>query len=213
MTMRRVRLLLWAALLVAGVAAFSAQRMLQGSERTAKGALGQVPAFTLTDQLGRKVSQRDLLGAPWVANFVFTRCPSVCPLLTAKFKALQAKAALPGAQYVSFSVDPQHDTPEVLAAYADKYGADPAHWRFLTGPLADVERTIVKGFKIHIGEPAPRAGDPTLIDIMHGEHFVLIDATGTIRGYYRSEPAELSELAKDLRALFNSGEAHAQLVQ
>ena len=165
--MRRVRLLLWAALLVAGVAAFSAQRLLS-SEQTTKGSLGLVPAFTLTDQLGRSVSNRDLLGAPWVANFVFTRCPTVCPLLTAKFKALQAKVALPDVQYVSFSVDPQHDTPEVLAAYAEKYGADPAHWRFLTGPLADVERTIVKGFKVHMGDPVPRAGDPTLIDIMHG---------------------------------------------
>ncbi|MDB4988834.1 MAG: photosynthetic protein synthase [Myxococcaceae bacterium] len=212
--MRRVRVLLWAALLVAGVGAFAAQRML-GSERTEKGELGRVPDFALTDQLGKPVSNRDLLGKPWVANFVFTRCPSVCPLLTAKFKALQSKVALPDqdVEYVSFSVDPQHDTPEVLAAYAAKYQANPGQWRFLTGPLAEVEKTIVQGFKIHMGDATPHAGDPSLIDIMHGEHFVLIDATGMIRGYYRSEAAELAELATDLRALVNSGEAHAQLVQ
>jgi protein SCO1/2 len=212
--MRRVRVLLWAALLVAGVGAFAAHKML-GSERTEKGSLGQVPDFSLTDQQGRTVSKRDLLGKPWVANFVFTRCPTVCPLLTAKFKALQGKVALPTGEveYVSFSVDPEHDTPEVLAAYAAKYGADPAQWRFLTGPLGTMEKTIVQGFKIHMGQPEARKDDPTLIDIMHGEHFVLVDAEGTIRGYYRSEAAELSELADDLRALVDSGEAHAQLVQ
>ena len=209
--MRTVRLLLWGALVVAGVAAFSAHRML-GSERTEKGALGKVPPFALTDQLGRAVTNRDLLGEPWVANFVFTRCPSVCPLLTAKFKALQTKVALPHVRYISFSVDPQHDTPEVLAAYADKYGADPARWRFLTGPLATVEQTIVQGFKIHMGDPTPHAGDPSLIDIMHGEHLVLVDAEGTIRGYYRAEEAELAELANDLRALAQEGSAHASVL-
>ncbi|MDB4973593.1 MAG: SCO1/SenC family protein [Myxococcaceae bacterium] len=212
--MRRVRVLLWAAVLVAGVGAFAAHSML-GSERTEKGALGQVPAFSLTDQRSKTVTNRDLLGKPWVANFVFTRCPSVCPLLTAKFKALQSKVALPASdvEYVSFSVDPQYDTSEVLAAYAAKYDADPERWRFLTGPLATVEKTIVQGFKIHMGDPTPHPGDPSLIDIMHGEHFVLVDAQGTIRGYYRSEPAELGELADDLRALVNSGEAHAQLAR
>ena len=109
------------------------------------------------------------------------------------------------------SVDPTHDTPEVLAAYADKFGADPERWRFLTGPLDAIEKTVVKGFKIHMGEPKPNADDPTLIEIMHGEHFVLVDAAGTIRGYYRAEEPELEQLARDVRAL--ADERIAQLVQ
>jgi protein SCO1 len=215
--MKRVRILLWCAVALAALALFAASRLNQ-TERTEKGALGQVPAFSLLDQRGRTVSDRDLLGKPWVANFVFTRCASVCPLLTAKFKAFQAKVgAEPDVRYVSISVDPEHDVPEVLGRYADKFGADPARWLFLTGPLASIEATVVDGFKIHMGEPKPDQNDPSLIDIMHGEHFVLIDATGVIRGYYRSEPKELDELAQDLRALAAQSDdtrtAARQLVQ
>jgi protein SCO1/2 len=204
--MKRIRYLLWTAVLVAGVALYAAQQ-LGGGERREQGDLGHVPAFSLTDQRAQPVTDRDLRGAPWVANFVFTRCPSVCPLLTAKFKALQERVALDGVRYVSFSVDPKHDTPSVLAAYAEKFEADPARWRFLTGDLAAIEQTVVRGFKIHIGEPKPTAHDPNLVDIMHGEHFVLVDADGTIRGYYRAEEAELEDLARDLRELAEAGGA------
>lgn len=199
--MKRVRWLLWGALLLAGVAAFAAHQLgaSHASERTEKGDFGRVPAFSLIDQDGRTVTDKDLRGTPWIANFIFTRCPSACPMLTAKFKALQERIGTSKqVRFVSISVDPDHDTPEVLAAYARKYGADTQRWSFLTGPLAQIEETVVAGFKIHIGKPKPNASDPTLIDIMHGEHFVLVDAEGTIRGYYRAEAAELEELAADL---------------
>lgn len=209
--MKRVRWLLWSALLVAGIAAYAANQ-LGASKRVERGSFGTVPAFSLTDQRGGTVTDADLRGKVWVANFVFTRCPSVCPLLTAKFKALQEQIGpLEGVRYVSMSVDPKHDTPEVLAAYAQKFGADPERWRFLTGPLETIEKTVVSGFKIHIGEPKPSASDPSLVEIMHGEHLVLIDATGTIRGYYRAEAPELEELARDVRAL--ADERVAQLVR
>jgi len=211
MTMRRVRWLLWAAVAVAAVATFAASR-LGPTQRTEKGAFGKVPAFSLTDQQGRTLTDRALRGTPWVANFIFTRCPSVCPLLTAKFKALQAKlGASEDVAFVSFSVDPEHDTPAVLAAYAEKFAADPARWHFLTGPMATIEQTVVEGFKIHIGSPEPHKEDPSLVDIMHGEHFVLVDRDGIIRGYYRAEPAELEELADDLHKLASEGTATARL--
>jgi protein SCO1/2 len=209
--MRRVRWLLWAAVAVAAVATFAASRM-GATERTEKGVFGKVPAFSLTDQQGHTVTDRDLSGTPWVANFIFTRCSSVCPLLTAKFRALQAKVGTSdGVSFVSFTVDPEHDTPEVLAAYAEKFAADPARWRFLTGPMATIEKTVIKGFKIHVGSPEPHKEDPTLIDIMHGEHFVLVDRDGTIRGYYRAEPAELEELTEDLHKLVSEGTATARV--
>lgn len=201
--MKRIRYLLWAAVLLAGVAAFAAQQLAATQrERTEKGDFGRVPAFSLTDQRGKTVTERDLRGAPWVANFVFTRCPTSCPLLTSKFKAFQEKVGpLRGVRYVSFSVDPGHDTPEVLAAYAAKFEVDASRWQFLTGPLASIEQTVVRGFKIHVGEATANPHDPTLVDIMHGEHFVLVDGEGTIRGYYRAEEAELEDLARDLRTL------------
>lgn len=199
--MKKVRLLSWAAVVVAGIALFAGYKINAG-DRTTRGELGQVPAFSFTDQLGQPVSNRDLAGKVWVANFVFTRCPSVCPLLTAKFSALQTKIGpLPDVRFVSFSVDPEFDTPEVLKAYAARFEADPKRWSFLTGPIADIEKTVVDGFKVHMGEASARPENPTLIDIMHGEHFVLVDQTGTIRGYYRSDAAGLSELASDLQSL------------
>jgi protein SCO1 len=198
--MKMVRRLLWAAVAVAGVALYAGHR-LNAAERTERGELGRVPAFSLLDQRGQQVTDGTLRGAPWVANFVFTRCPTACPLLSAKFKALQQQVQRPGLRFVSISVDPAHDTPQVLAAYAARFGADPARWLFLTGPLAEIEKTVVEGFKIHIGEPAPSDDDPTLVEIMHGEHFVLVDAGGVIRGYYRSDPAGLQELKGDLARL------------
>jgi protein SCO1/2 len=212
--MRRVRLLLWAALVVAGVALFALYRLGESKDPKNQGELGQVPAFSLTDQSGRTLTNRDLQGEPWIANFVFTRCPSVCPLLTAKFKSLQGQLAdVEDVQFVSFSVDPDHDTPAVLKEYAAKYEADLTRWHFLTGPLTEIEKTVVAGFKIHIGDPKPHEGDPSLVDIMHGEHFVLVDQKGTIRGYYRAEPAEMTQLADDLRALADERVAQLQLVQ
>jgi protein SCO1/2 len=197
----RVRILLWAAVVVAAVALFAAHR-LNGGEQQTVGQLGSVPAFSLLDQAGRTVTDGSLRGSPWVASFIFTRCPSACPMLTAKFKALQSDlSTVSGVRYVSITVDPEHDTPEVLAAYARRFSADTSRWSFLTGPLADIEKTVVHGFKIHIGKPAPNPNDPTLIDIMHGEHFVLVDGQGTIRGYYRAEQAALVELKDDLKEL------------
>src|SRR5689334_19109693 len=203
--MRMVRRLVWAAVAVAAVALYAGHR-LNAAERTERGELGRVPAFSLLDQRGQTVTDRTLRGGPWVANFVFTRCPSACPLLSAKFKALQGELGdLKGVRYVSISVDPEHDTPPVLAAYAQRFSADTSRWWFLTGPLAEIEKTVVRGFKVHIGKPTPQAGDPTLIDIMHGEHFVLVDREGTIRGYYRADEAGLDELAQALRALLRGG--------
>jgi protein SCO1/2 len=199
--MKNVRRLVWAAVLVAGVGLFAAYQ-LNGSERTTKGSLGQVPNFSLTDQRGTSVTQRDLLGSVWVANFVFTRCRSVCPMLTAKFQAFQGKLGpTPGVRFISISVDPEYDTPQVLAEYAQRFGADPQRWQFLTGPLKEIEHTVVQGFKVHRGDPETSAADPTLIEIMHGEHFVLVDRAGVIRGYYRSDQAGLEELEADLRDL------------
>lgn len=199
--MRKVRLLLWALLPVAALGAFAAHSMSASSEGTTKGTLGHVPSFALTDQLGRRTTDTDLLGKVWVANFVFTRCPSVCPLLTAKFAALQKQLGPLPVRFVSISVDPEYDTPQVLASYAARFEANPERWQFLTGPLKDIEKTVVQGFKVHRGDPEPSAADPTLVEIMHGEHFVLVDAQGEIRGYYRSDAAGLKELEGDLRGL------------
>ena len=96
---------------------------------------------------------------------------------------------------VSFTVDPAIDTPERLAAYAREYGADIARWRFLMGPTPDLQRLSVEGFQLAMG--AAPEGRPQGYNILHGEHIMLVDGGGRIRGYYRSDDDGLRKIVRD----------------
>jgi len=149
--------------------------------------LGQVGAFSLLDQHGRGVSAQSLRGKVWVAAFFFTHCPTICPRITQRMRSLQVAAAQKGQtlDWVSFSVDPENDTPPVLLAYAKRFDADLKTWSFLTGELAVVKHTVVDGFKLALdgkADPAAENGG-----IIHGSHLVLVDRTLSIRGYYRTD--------------------------
>jgi protein SCO1 len=149
--------------------------------------LGQVGQFSLLDQRASMVSADTLRGKVWVASFFFTRCPSICPRITRRMAALQVSAAAkgPALALVSFSVDPENDTPPVLLAYAQRFNADSKTWSFLTGDLDVVKRTVVDGFKLALdgkADPAAENGG-----IIHGSHLVLVDRTLAIRGYYRTD--------------------------
>jgi protein SCO1/2 len=160
--------------------------------------LGEVPDFALVDQDGTPVDAGDLAGGPWVADFVFTRCPDVCPALTATMKGLERDLAADGADVtlVSISVDPTHDTPAVLREYAARFGAGPS-WKFLTGSRDAVTALVKDGFKLGFADDGPPAAP-----ITHSDRFVLVDGQRRIRGYYRSrEPSELTRLADDVRRL------------
>jgi protein SCO1/2 len=164
--------------------------------------LGHVGKFSLTDQAGRNVTPETMRGKVWAAAFMFTRCPTVCPRITRRMRELQQAAAKEGValELVSFSVDPEHDTPAVLADYANRYAADLASWRFLTGDLEVVRKTSEQGFKLAFeGKPTPGAEH---FGLMHGSHLVLVDASGQIRGYYRtSEDERMKQLLLDADAL------------
>jgi protein SCO1/2 len=164
--------------------------------------LGSVGSFSLTDQAGRTVTPETQRGKVWAAAFMFTRCPTVCPRITRRMVELQRAAKKDGIKLdlVSFSVDPEHDTPEVLLAYAQKYGSDLASWRFLTGDLEIVRKTSEQGFKLAFeGKPTPGKEH---FGLMHGSHLVLVDRSGQIRGYYRtSEDVAMAQLLSDAAAL------------
>jgi protein SCO1/2 len=102
-------------------------------------------------------------------------------------------------RFVSFSVDPDTDTPQVLRKYAEEQGANQPDWRFLTGPLDRVKDVIVGGFKQNMQQQPAEPGEPP--NIMHGSHFVLVDRELTIRGFYRSDDVGLKRLARDARRL------------
>lgn len=200
------RLLLWgllvAALLAVGAAAAWSR---WGARRELPPVLGTVPPFTLVNRDGRTVTADDLAGAAWVADFVFTRCAASCPLMTERMAKLgrdfdlaaPGEPGSPRLRLVSFTVDPDHDTPAVLAAYAERYKAPPA-WLFLTGPQADLHRLSGDGFKLAV-EPA---GGPEKEPILHSTRFVLVDARGCIRGYYDGFDGEsMRRLERDVKTI------------
>jgi protein SCO1/2 len=104
---------------------------------------------------------------------------------------------------VSFSVDPENDTPEVLAAYGERAKADPAVWSFVTGPTEDMQKIVQQGFKISAVKVEKGAGD---FDVIHGNWFILGDAEGNIRGYYSTERDEdMKVLLDDVVRLESEG--------
>ena len=163
--------------------------------------MSEVPEFSLINRDGRAVTLRDLAGAPWVADFVFTRCPATCPMMTARMARLNRDlpADLP-VRLVSFSVDPEHDTPEVLERYAQSFQA-PDRWLFLTGDREQILQLSEKGFKLGVAMELPPGTDAPE-PIVHSTRFVLVDGEGRIRGYYDAFDEESMErLERDLAAL------------
>jgi protein SCO1/2 len=159
-----------------------------------------LPEFALVERSGRPATLTALRGRPWIADFIFTRCAGVCPAMTARMKALAGRLAGTPVRFVSFTVDPVYDTPEVLARYADAAGA-PADWWFVTGALADLHRLSTAGFKLAAMEASPgQAFDDG--PFLHSSKFVLVDAAGAIRGYYDStDEAAMRALEADARRL------------
>lgn len=164
--------------------------------------LGTVGPFWLTDHQGRTFSEASLDGKVWVAAFMFTRCPTVCPEMVRRMRGIQEQAKQRGVSLdlVSFSVDPENDTPEVLRAFAAGQGLDTSNWTFLTGDSAVIRETAERGFKIGVdGTPKPGAEH---LGITHGTHLVLLDRHRTIRGYYQSsESARVTALLDDAARL------------
>jgi protein SCO1/2 len=164
--------------------------------------LATLEPFTLTDQLGRPFGTKDLTGKVWAANFIFTSCPTMCPVLTQKMAevARRGRRLGPDLHIVSFSVDPERDTPARLAEYGARYGADPHKWAFLTGSLDSIQRAVVDGFKIGIDRHKP-ADD--FWYIVHGENRVAVDRHLRIRGYFDASKDGMDRLLATLGQIAN----------
>jgi protein SCO1/2 len=171
--------------------------------------LGQVPAFSLSDQTGRNFTSAELAGRVWVADFVYTSCSTACPRLTATMAELSRHLRNRGQErnvhLVSFTVDPERDTVERLRGYAAGFQADPALWTFATGSSDAIRDAVVKGF--HIGVDKEKSTEEADgFALVHGKSFVLVDARGFIRGLYDAgEPADMARLRKDVLALVEKG--------
>ncbi|HWE26759.1 MAG TPA: SCO family protein, partial [Polyangia bacterium] len=159
-------------------------------------ALWPVPAFSYVDQDGQPLTRQQLLGHVWIADFIYTQCRSACPLLTARMVMLQRQLARYDVRFVSFSVDPAHDTPAALKDYAHKWHGDESRWRLLATTPAALPATAV-GMHVMVAATTD-ANDP----IVHSDRFLLVDAAGIVRGAYDSGDAdELARLVADATKL------------
>lgn len=163
--------------------------------------VARVPSFELRDQNARPISPEQLRGSVWIANFMFTSCPDVCPLLTTRMSGVRTQLApvRSSVRFVSFSVDPGNDRPEVLKQYAQKHNADQPDWSFLTGPVDEMKQIVVDGFKQTLEQSEDDSGKAA--GILHGSHFVLVDRNLDIRGFYPSDDEGTLRLERDARIL------------
>jgi len=168
--------------------------------------LSEVPDFRLTDQHGVTVTRADLLGSPWVADLIFTRCLLACPIMSGKMAILdrelpRGESGAPPVHMVSISVDPEHDQPDILTAYGAKFHASDRWW-FLTGDRAEIAKLAGDGLRLGYDPNPPLVPLGPDDTIYHSTRFVLVDAQGRVRGYYEStEGDDLDKLEKDLAAL------------
>ena len=197
---------LWAPLLVIVVGAVSVF-LWAGLVRFARQApalepLGTLPAFDLIERRQAPLRLDDLRGKVWVADFMYTSCVEMCPLQSAEMARLQtAFADHADLRLVSISVDPEHDTPAVLTAYAENFRADPERWLFATGEPDAVARLAQEGFRLSAASYVS-GEDGKDYAFIHSNRFVLVDRQGRIRGYYRStDPDDLARLRRDLTVL------------
>jgi protein SCO1/2 len=181
-------------LVMAGVWTF------RGARREPLPVIAEVPAFSLVDRDGSVVTGADFAGAPWIADFIFTRCVAFCPRMTLEMsRVAEALPAGSPVEIASISVDPEHDTPEVLSAYAEQHGAG-ENWHFLTGEVGAIESLAREGFLLAVDRSPPPGAGPG--PIVHSNRFVLVDGEGRIRGYYDSfDRAEMDRLLGDVRTL------------
>jgi len=160
--------------------------------------LGALPEFSLFDETGAAFTRADMLGDVWVVDFIFTRCSGPCPDMSKQFMALQEQGV--PARFLSITVDPGYDSPQVLSKYRTNWGAEAERWKLLTGAHASIQELGNEGFKLPINateEPVEGMGP-----MFHSGKFALVDAEGRVRAYYRyNDTLELAQLAKDAAAL------------
>jgi protein SCO1/2 len=146
---------------------------------------GTIPHFQLVNQDGQPFDSTQLAGKIWIADFIYTTCPGPCPMISSRMGELQKPLEKTDVHLVSFSVDPEKDTPEVLRGYAEKLQAEPQRWDFLTGPKSAIYKLSHDGFKLAVSDGSDAEGIP-----VHSTRMVLVDRHGEIRGYYDATQAD-----------------------
>jgi protein SCO1 len=158
--------------------------------------IGPAPEFTLTNQEGKRLGLKDLRGKALAVTFIFASCADTCPLLTAKMADIQNRLGSDfGSRvyFVSITVDPERDRPQVLKRYAEAYKVNPAGWAFLTGTPAEI-RDVVKNYGIYAKKTARGDVDHTFLTS-------LVDQSGILRVQYMGVKFNPDEMLRDLQSL------------
>jgi protein SCO1/2 len=172
-------------LITAGGVLWLRQVEVRALQQRSVSSYGTVPHFQLVNQNGRPFGSAQLAGKIWIADFIYTACPGPCPMISTRMSELQKPLEKTDVHLVSFSVDPEKDTPEVLRGYAEKLHADPERWDFLTGPKSAIYKLSHNGFKLAVSDGSDEAGIP-----VHSTRMVVVDRHGEIRGYYEATEAD-----------------------
>jgi len=157
--------------------------------------IGTINSFSLTNQFGKKITLNDMKGRPWLADIIFTRCPTVCPRMTQTLGALRAE--LPSAlRYVSLTTDPENDTPAVMKAFAEAHGSNDSNWHFLTGPKGDLMRLAIDDLKlISVSKEEGKRDNPNDL-FVHSSLYILVDAKGRVRKSFEHDATNLLQQVK-----------------
>ncbi|MBO7744236.1 SCO family protein [Paenibacillus sp. MWE-103] len=191
--------LFWSAIILLVIAALLAIRGEIGGQSKLK-VIRPVPSFSLTDMDGKLVQSSDLGGSVVLLAFIFTMCPDICPITTSKMVQLQEELKNRGqfgkqVRFVSITIDPEHDTPEVLKQYASKMGADAAGWSFVRGTEQGIQQLASR-----FGYMVQNLGDGNFVHTVTS--LTLIDSRGQVRNVYKmGEDMDNQTVLNDIETL------------
>lgn len=185
-------------IVTAGLLFWLRQAQVQQLTNRTLSSYGVLPSFELVNQDAQPFGSTQLAGKIWIADFIFTSCPGPCPIISTRMSELQKPLEKTDVHFVSFTVDPEKDTPEVLREYAEKLHAQPKRWDFLTGARDAIYALTRDGFKLAVADDSEESGLP-----VHSTRVVLVDRRGAIRGYYDVlAPDGVTKLLADANHLF-----------
>jgi protein SCO1/2 len=159
----------------------------------------KIPFFYFSDERGKQVTSTDLKGKVWIADFFFTSCRTICPLMTTNLKKLNQSTLdlSEEIQFISFTIDPDRDSPRVLKRYKKHYGIEAENWIFLTGNEEKTHLLGIENFQIFAGRDEESQGG-----FAHSGAFTLVDKEGFVRGVYLgTDPKQVEQLERDVRLL------------
>lgn len=161
-----------------------------------------IPEFTFLNQYGEEVSRKDMTGSIYIADFFFTSCPTICPIMkTQMLRVYEVIQDMEDVKILSHSIDPEHDTVELLYDFADRLGVEGRKWQFLTGDKKKIFEVAQKGYIVTAVEDSKEPGG-----YIHSGAFMLIDKKGRVRGAYDGTKAEdVDRLIRDLPKLRSEG--------